>query len=377
MLSRPSASVTTTGRFTTASRSRMAICGWLMIGVASTAPKAPGLVMVKVPPLSSSGESCFLRARCATSSMRAASPSCDSSWAFRITGTISPSSPSDTAIPRCTCSCTVSSSPSSVALRPGCSRRASIVARATYGRYERLPRAASMRLMSASTIVVQCAAVRELRRRGGRRLLAVGRLHVQRRLPLGRHVGLTLPAHVSHHVLLRNPPTAPAALDLRQVETVLLRHAANDRSYGRHATVAPCPGVLLRGSRRLLRRRRPARILPRRRAFLSGRRCLDRGEDGPHVDRLAGLHGHLCEPPRDRCGQLALGLVGGYLEQWLVGLHLIAGLLLPLDDGCLSDRHPHLGHGHLHDSVASRRGVHDMPPSHPRPAVARPARAAG
>ena len=119
--------------------------------------------MVKVPPLTSSGESRLLRALSATSSMRVASPSCDSSWASRITGTISPSSPSDTAMPRCTGSCTLSNSPSNVALMYGCWRSASIVVRATYGRYERLPRAASMRLMSASTIVVQCAAVRSER----------------------------------------------------------------------------------------------------------------------------------------------------------------------------------------------------------------------
>src|SRR5882724_10963048 len=53
----PSAPSTTTGRFTTASRSRMPTWGWLMIGVASTAPNWPGLVIVKVPPATSSGSS--------------------------------------------------------------------------------------------------------------------------------------------------------------------------------------------------------------------------------------------------------------------------------------------------------------------------------
>ncbi len=46
-----------------------------------------------------------------------------------------------------------------MALSIGYSRSAAIVARATNGRYESRPRAASMRLMSASTIVVQWAAV--------------------------------------------------------------------------------------------------------------------------------------------------------------------------------------------------------------------------
>src|ERR671934_103730 len=74
MLSLPSASVTTTGRLTTASRSRIATCGWLMIGVASTAPYAPGFVIVKVPPLSSSGERRLPRARSARSLIRPAIP---------------------------------------------------------------------------------------------------------------------------------------------------------------------------------------------------------------------------------------------------------------------------------------------------------------
>ena len=46
----PSASVTTTGRLTTASKSRIATCGWLMIGVAMIDPYWPGLVIVNVPP---------------------------------------------------------------------------------------------------------------------------------------------------------------------------------------------------------------------------------------------------------------------------------------------------------------------------------------
>ena len=66
--------------------------------------------------------------------MRAARPSTDSSCASRITGTIRPPSPSETAIPRCTPSYVVSVSPSSVALSAGNSRSVSTVARATIGR---------------------------------------------------------------------------------------------------------------------------------------------------------------------------------------------------------------------------------------------------
>ena len=73
-----------------------------MIGVAMIEPYWPGLVIVNVPPRTSSAVSSRARARVARSRIRAASPSTDSSWASWITGTISPSSPSDTAIPRLT-----------------------------------------------------------------------------------------------------------------------------------------------------------------------------------------------------------------------------------------------------------------------------------
>jgi hypothetical protein len=80
-----------------------------------------------------------------------------------MTGTMSPSSPSETAIPRWTDSCTVCFSPSSHAFRSGNSRRASIVARATNGSAvsfcgPRL-RAASTAPMSHSAHVVHVAAV--------------------------------------------------------------------------------------------------------------------------------------------------------------------------------------------------------------------------
>ena len=94
--------------------------------------------------------------------MRAARPSTDRSWASRTTGTMSPPSPSETAMPRWTASWRVSVSPSSVALRSGKARRVSTVARATMGRKvtPSRRRSASARVMSASTIVVQVAAVR-------------------------------------------------------------------------------------------------------------------------------------------------------------------------------------------------------------------------
>jgi hypothetical protein len=107
----PPSSVITTGRLTTASRSRIATCGWLMTGVAMIEPNWPGLVIVNVPSWTSSGLSVRDRAERASSLMRLESPSAERSCAERITGTMSPSSPSDTAMPRLTSSWTVWSSP--------------------------------------------------------------------------------------------------------------------------------------------------------------------------------------------------------------------------------------------------------------------------
>ena len=82
----------------------MPTCGWLMIGVAMIEPNWPGLVIVNVPPSTSSAVSSRARARRAMSLIRAARPSTDSSWALWMTGTMRPSSPSETAIPRLTSS---------------------------------------------------------------------------------------------------------------------------------------------------------------------------------------------------------------------------------------------------------------------------------
>src|SRR5215210_3874114 len=105
----PSSSVSTTGRLTTASVSRIATWGWLITGVAMIEPYPPGLVIVNDPPRTSSGDSSPPRARRAMSLMRAARPSTEYCCASRMTGTIRPlsspplrSSPSETAMPRCT-----------------------------------------------------------------------------------------------------------------------------------------------------------------------------------------------------------------------------------------------------------------------------------
>ena len=53
--------VTTTGRRFTPSVERIATWGWLMIGSVIVVPNGPGFVIVKVPPLMSSGDSFLAR----------------------------------------------------------------------------------------------------------------------------------------------------------------------------------------------------------------------------------------------------------------------------------------------------------------------------
>src|SRR5438132_582331 len=77
---------------------RIATCGWLMTGIPNSAPNTPGLVIVKVPPATSSGFSCLLRARPARSATARLKPSRLRSSAFLMTGTINPQS-SATAMP--------------------------------------------------------------------------------------------------------------------------------------------------------------------------------------------------------------------------------------------------------------------------------------
>ena len=66
---------------------------------AKSAPNTPGLVMVKVPPVTSSGFNCLVRARSARSLAARASPEIERSSARLISGTIKPQSRA-TAMPR-------------------------------------------------------------------------------------------------------------------------------------------------------------------------------------------------------------------------------------------------------------------------------------
>ena len=63
----PAASVTTTGFRNTPSVERIITCGWLMTGRLANVPAPPAFVIVTVPPVMSSAESFFVRARLARS----------------------------------------------------------------------------------------------------------------------------------------------------------------------------------------------------------------------------------------------------------------------------------------------------------------------
>ena len=80
----------TTGRFTTAPGPRIATWGLLMIGVSHSAPTLPRLVIVKVPPESSSGPILLVRVRSATSAIFLASPAMERSPASLTTGVSRP-----------------------------------------------------------------------------------------------------------------------------------------------------------------------------------------------------------------------------------------------------------------------------------------------
>jgi hypothetical protein len=90
MLSLPSGNATTTGLRTIASVDRIATCGWLMIAMVSTEPAEPLLLIVKVPPEISSGDSLRFLVRDARSLISRASERKRLSSALRTTGTRRP-----------------------------------------------------------------------------------------------------------------------------------------------------------------------------------------------------------------------------------------------------------------------------------------------
>src|SRR5690606_23594901 len=102
IMSSPSGPVTTAGRLVMVSVERIATLGTLMIGADINEPNGPGLVIVKVAPVTSSGPSLFDRALVASSEMRRASPTRRRPSASRIPATIRPFWSRSMAIPRLT-----------------------------------------------------------------------------------------------------------------------------------------------------------------------------------------------------------------------------------------------------------------------------------
>ena len=190
-------------------------------------------------------------------------------------------------------------------------------------------------------------------RRRRRRVGAVGRLRVQRRI-LRRGRGVD----EREDVLLAHAAVAARAPDRIEVDAVLGRDALDDRR------VAP----RVRGRLRL----------GLRHVGLAGARVRrDPRERGADVDGHARLHEHLGQPAGRRRRDLGVDLVRGDLGERLVGLHPVADLLVPGDDRALGDGHAHLGHRDV-DERLSRRGAHGTPPvrdrrwaAPPAPAVAR------
>ncbi len=104
-----------------------------MIGVPMSEPSEPMLVIVNVPPWSSSGWRALLRARVARSPAALARPTRFFSPALRITGATSPVVPSATAMPMWKLFLTRICVPSTEAFMSGCVRSASTPAWTKYG----------------------------------------------------------------------------------------------------------------------------------------------------------------------------------------------------------------------------------------------------
>src|SRR6478735_3286209 len=243
----------TTGRLTTAPGPRIATCGLLMIGVSHRAPKLPRLVIVKVPPDSSSGPILLVRVRWAKSAIFFARPATDRSPASLTTGVSRPFSVS-TANATCSRSKYVTSpaSVSIVALSDGCCLSASIAALAKNGRYVsftpsrarksafRLSRMRAMLVTSTSTTWVSWAEV--WRESTIRSAMILRRREIFSVLPRsGDGRGRRLAG--VEHVLLADAAPDAGALHRRQVDAVLGRELADQRGH-----VAGAVGLGRRGS---------------------------------------------------------------------------------------------------------------------------------
>ena len=70
-------------------------------------------------------------------------------------------------------------------------------------------------------------------------------------------------------------------------------------------------------------------------------------EHASHLNRLIGFRGDVYKRSGHRRRNLGIDLVGGDLDERLVGLHPVTNLLQPTQDRAFGNRLPHLGHGDL------------------------------
>ena len=156
------------------------------------------------------------------------------------------------------------------------------------------------------------------------------------------------------HVVLLDPARGAAALDVREVDALGLGDAARD---GRDADAVGEHDLL--GLARLRRLGGPGLgAAPAERPVRTGLHPPDHLADG---DGVPGLGEDLPHHARGGRGDLGVDLVGGDLDDRLVVLHLVAGLLGPLEDDALGDRLAHRGHRDLDGLALALGGLRPRP----------------
>ncbi len=140
---------------------------------------------------------------------------------------------------------------------------------------------------------------------------------------------LLRPRHVLNHIALRDAPVAPASGDLSGIELVLFDHALRGRCELRGRSAGRF-GFRLRLSSRLR--------LFRRRARRSGSALLQNREHLSARDSRAVLDFQLLDHARRRRRNFEHDLVGFEIDEILVPLDRVAGLLVPRHECCVGDR---------------------------------------
>ena len=182
-------------------------------------------------------------------------------------------------------------------------------------------------------------------------------------------------------VFLGDAAAKAGSRDLGQVDIVLFRDLAHQRT-GANLALLACFGSLLgRGSglrlfyfsgrRRCLGLRRAATVSAGRSSGLRGRGSgwrwgrwrgglafsSDRADHGIDLHGGSGLDLDVLQRAGGRRGNFSINLVGGDFEQRLVALDFLARLLQPLGNGSFKDRLPHLGHDYISWHIVLPRDI--------------------